>query len=209
MRTTNKCVLGFLCLLIHAAGCSSDPSPTSASTGTGESTATTGAGGDTATSTGTGTPTGTGGSAACLAPMNNCSAPDQCGPIVPYAATMQPFPTGLGGVVQDGTYWLKSLIMHLKPGVPYPDQSGLGIGSTFVLSGGTFQESSTNVAPGLPVDTDASSGTFVTSANLFTEERTCSVVPGVTEGSYTANGKTLTLYIPYGGLPIELVYTKQ
>jgi hypothetical protein len=58
------------------------------------------------------------------------------------------------------------------------------------------------------VESTGTNGTFVTSAKTFTIDVECGGDdPGITEGSYTVSGKTLTLYIAGGN--IELVLAKQ
>jgi hypothetical protein len=211
MRTASTYVLGIVCLLIHAAGCGSDPSPSGSSTtgAAGGGTATsTGTGGSTATSTGTG---GTGGGGTCVAPTGGCGAPDQCGPIAPAVQIMQALPAGLGGVVEDGTYWVTSFNLYTGPGSAPVDLSGTAFGGTFVLGGGMLHLSVVAQATaGSPPTANGESGTFVTSAKTFTMDLTCGDKIGTTNGSYTVSGKTLSLYIPTnGGLGTELVLTKQ
>lgn len=70
-----------------------------------------------------------------------------------------------------------------------------------------FHQSVTQETKGMPAKTTGMNGTFVTSANAFTIDVTCADDTGITEGSYTMNGKTLTLCMPGGNT--EIVLTKQ
>lgn len=214
MRMTSAYFLAIACLLLHAAGCGSDPSPASSTTtgaGGDASTTSTGTGGSTATSTTTGgvaaSSSGAGGDGACIVPTGACGAPDQCGPTTPIVQLMQALPDGQGGVVEDGTYWYTSFTLYTGPGGPAQDLTGLGFGGTVVLSGGMIHQSNTREAPGMPDETLAYSGTFVTAAKAFTMDLTCGAKKGTTVGSYTVSGKKLTLYVPDTGA--ELVLMKQ
>ena len=120
---------------------------------------------------------------------------------------LQTLPVGLGGVVEDGTYWYTSFIVYTDPGSPPIDLRGFGYGSTFVLSNGMVHQSITQTLPGMPAQTTGINGTFVTSAKTFTLDEACSDNPGITEGSYTVSGKTLTLYLTSGN--VAIVLTKQ
>ena len=210
MRTTSACFLGITCLLLHAAGCGSDPSPADAG-----ATTSTGAGGNAAPSTTTGGPTsgtggvttGTGGGDACVVPTGGCHAPDQCGPTPPVTQIMQALPEGQGGTVEDGTYWITSFTMYTGPGGPLQDLNGLEFGGTFLLEGGVLHESHTTATLSASAATSGYSGTFVASGNTFTIDMTCGENTGVTKGSYTASGEKLTLYYPVTGS--EMVLVKQ
>lgn len=219
MRKISCCLLGITTLLVHALGCShtegTGPVYDEVSTGTDTSTSA-GAGGGCATSPGvsgsSASSTGTGGAGgrACIAPTNGCGGPDQCGPTLPIVQIKQNAPAPLGGVVEDGTYWYTSFTMYFDPGTPPQDYSGYGYGGTFVISGGAVHQSLTNVVPGSPAETKGSSGTFGTSANLFTMDLTCGDNLGVSQGSYTVNGKTLTLlYALDPSVSVAIVLTKQ
>jgi hypothetical protein len=128
--------------------------------------------------------------------------------MVPMKQILQTLPAGLGGVVEDGTYEYTSFSLYTGPGSPPIDLSEFGYGGTFVLSGGMFHQSVTQAPPGMPAKTTGINGTFVTSAKAFTMDVACGGDdPGITEGSYTVSGKTLTLYMPGGST--ELVLTRQ
>jgi hypothetical protein len=230
MRTASTCVLGIVCLLAHSVGCSSNPSPsgtsttgaggsgttTSSSTG-GDSTTSTGGSdatssgtsGSSTTSTGTGgsesTSTGTGGGGTCLVPTGACNAPDQCAPVVPIVQLSQNAPAGVGGVVEDGTYW-GSVTFYNGQGNPPLDLNGAAVGATFVIAGGKIHQSATATPPTM---TNGGSGTFVTSGKTFTLDLLCGDNAGTTTGSYTVSGKTLTLYSTGADPSIATVLVKQ
>lgn len=191
---------------------------TSSGTGGGATTST-GAGGSDATSTGTSgsssastgaggsgsTSTGTGGGGTCLVPTGACGAPDQCAPVVPILQLSQDAPAGLGGVIEDGTYW-ETVTFYNGQGNPPLDLGGAALGGTFVFAGGKIHESATGTPPTM---TNGGSGTFVTSGKTFTLDLLCGDNAGTTTGSYTVSGKTVTLYGTGSNPTIAIVLVKQ
>ncbi len=199
------------CLFLHAAGCG-DASPTGSTTtgaGGGGTATSTGVGGGTAATTGAGggsaATTGAGGGAACVAATGTCGAPDQCGPMVPIVQVMEDMPTGLGGVLEDGTYWLTSASTYSGVGSP-PQNLETSFGGTYVFAAGKFQSISVRVkTPGASPEVHESGGSFSTSTNQLTLDATCGNPGGAAStATYTVSGKTLSIYSVMDGVAYTL-----
>ena len=133
--------------------------------------------------------------------MGACDAPDQCAPLTPIVQIMQSIPIGMGGVVEDGTYW-SSVALYIGPGKPPSDLGGAAVAGTLVIAGGTIHQAITSTTT---METNGASGTFVTAGNTFTTDLTCGINGGVSTGTYTVSGKTVTLYFSIANVALVLV----
>ena len=218
MRKISCCLLGITTLLIHTIGCGhsegTGPVYDEVSTGTGTAISS-GTGGGCATSTGvsgsSASSTGAGGAGgrACIAPTNGCGGPDQCGPSLPIVQIKENVPVPLGGVVEDGTYWITAVNEYTGVGsAPLPDDGPM-FGGTYVFAAGTLASTSTTVFAGGPAETLGEAGTFVTSGTSITQSSTCGNGSSTSTYDYTVAGGTLHFYSKNKAGDMELVLVKQ
>lgn len=215
MRKISCCLLGITTLLIHTLGCShleaTGPVDYEVSTGT-DTTTSSGVGGGCATSTGvSGNSTGTGGAGgrACVAPTNGCGGPDQCGPTLSIVQIKQDAPLPLGGVVEDGTYWITAINEYTGVDSPPLPDAGPAVGGTYVFAAGTLASTLTTVFPGGPAETLGEAGTFVTSGTSLTQSSTCGNGSTTNTYDYTVAAGELHFYSKNKVGDIELVLVKQ
>lgn len=127
-----------------------------------------------------------------------CNALSNDAPHITSTKSTAPLPTGTGGSVADGTYFLTSATIYAQPSAG----SGSDQQETIAIAGGKLDV----VKLGVTHPIDRTSWSYATSSTTLTLTRTCPSSKTQTFG-YTADATTLTTYET--ATNIAKTYTKQ
>jgi hypothetical protein len=154
---------------------------------------------------------GDGASGSCSADIangGNCNSISHFGPLVTPTCSDDAIPSGIGGTIVDGTYFLTAETFYADV-CPQPPMSG-----TLVITGYCWQQSADGQAAG---ESTTASALVVAQGNQIIVTPTCTASgasSNATTETFTVSGTTLTLFTMNAALgncnpDYVSVYTKQ